>query len=570
MATLRNRMTETQGRGLEEISGLGHELLILQSHAETTDTALFEQTQLALDRACLLFCVSLIDHTLKGDLFESVVVGLLAVEGIDVEKRTFKPPADFTPLLSGLIKIGQMLIMQRAVVAVENGEVTYVSDMLDDMHRRLLTGESPSPIGWAIWLRAYGKKMKNATTVAGHIRWSEDGLEVEYKEKTVLQIDDFKAFVHLQVQLLSEELTGLLLLQTAESSEDVVPAFSLRDLRDDSTNRTPGWNFLQCSANRAHLPDGSRKLLLRVLNNTTLRDAFLKDGNEATKPKWNATAVKAYLNKIDTFLERLLMVIHFTSGQPARGSELLTLCHSNGSLGQHRNIFIEQGMIATVTSYHKGYSTTGSTKIIHRYLPTVVGEVLIYYLWLILPFWQQLRLLTFHENHRPSTYLWPSGEMNWTTARLTRVLEREASAHLRIKLNTAIYRHLAIAISLAHLPGGSFRREYPIEQRVLDRQAAHSSWEAALTYAREVGDRGGHMEQRREQYRKASCEWHRFLGFPSPPLAPRKRPISDLIDIPKRPGKRVKGIASSTITHLIQMRDLYADNADANSSIDIL
>lgn len=147
MATLRHRITETLARGLEKISSFGHELLILQSCAGGADAVLCEQTRLALDRACLLFCVSLIDHTLKGNLFESVVVGFLAVEGIDVKRRIFKPPANFTPLLSGLIKIGQMLVMQRAVVGVEDGEITHSSDMLDDMHGRLLTGESPSPIG---------------------------------------------------------------------------------------------------------------------------------------------------------------------------------------------------------------------------------------------------------------------------------------------------------------------------------------------------------------------------------------------------------------------------------------
>jgi hypothetical protein len=117
--------------------------------------------------------MSLIEHTLKGDLFESVVVGFLAVEGIDVKRRIFKPPADFTPLLSGMIKIRQMLVMQRAVVAVEEEDVAHSSDVLDQMHERLLTGHSRSPMGWAIWLRAYGKKMKNAMIVAGHIRWSD-------------------------------------------------------------------------------------------------------------------------------------------------------------------------------------------------------------------------------------------------------------------------------------------------------------------------------------------------------------------------------------------------------------
>jgi len=48
--------------------------------------------------------------------------------------------------------------------------------------------------------------------------------------------------------------------------------------------------------------------------------------------------------------------------------------------GYYRNVFIEGGMVSIVTTYHKGYSTTGNTKIIYRYLPKEVGELLIYYL----------------------------------------------------------------------------------------------------------------------------------------------------------------------------------------------
>jgi hypothetical protein len=36
-----------------------------------------------------------------------------------------------------------------------------------------------------------------------------------------------------------------------------------------------------------------------------------------------------------------------------------------------------------VTLYHKNYVATSSTKVIHCYLPSEVGELLVYYLWLV-------------------------------------------------------------------------------------------------------------------------------------------------------------------------------------------
>ena len=39
-----------------------------------------------------------------------------------------------------------------------------------------------------------------------------------------------------------------------------------------------------------------------------------------------------------------------------------------------------------VTRYHKGYNVSGDVKIIHQYLPREVGELVVWYLWLVLPF----------------------------------------------------------------------------------------------------------------------------------------------------------------------------------------
>lgn len=571
LPVLTHRMTETQASNLQRLISLGCQLLDLQTPLGGSHVAAYEQTQNELDRACLFFCVSLIDHTLKGDLFESVVVGFLAVSGIDAKKQIFKSPGDFTPLLSGLIKIGQMLVMQRSVVAVDDGEISSPSEILHEMHSRLLTGLSPAPLGRAIWLRAYGKKMKNAMTVAGHIRWSEDGSQVWYKEATSVRMEHFKAFIHLQVGKAWEQLDELLMLEPDKPMKVARPGLSVRNLKDDTTNREPGWNFLHLPINKDHLGDGSRWLLLRVLNSATLRETFYRtETNCAETLKWSMETANAYLDRVDAFLERLLLLVHVTCGQPARGTGLLALCHSNGRLGSHRNIFIEQGLVGTVTAYHKSYSTTGSTKIIHRYLPAPVGDILVYYLWLVQPFCQQLKLLALHDTGVPSPYLWPSGQSSWSATRLSKILERESSIHMDTKLNTSIYRHVAIAMSRAHLPGGSFKRKYPIEQRVLDRQAAHSSWQAALTYARQVGDCDGHVEQRREQYRKASCEWHRFFGFEGSAMAPRKRPLSDLVSVTEVSNKRAKGMPPSMISVIRGMGDSYAsesDSADRDSTL---
>ena len=134
-------------------------------------------------------------------------------------------------------------------------------------------------------------------------------------------------------------------------------------------------------------------MLDRVLEADVLRAKFIELRKKDSKVLWKVTAAKKYISKIESFLERLLLLVHITAGQPARGTEILSLRHCNTVNGHHRSIFIKGGLVSTVTAYHKGYNIIGSTKIIHRYLPREVSELVVYYLWFILPFWRSLDLL---------------------------------------------------------------------------------------------------------------------------------------------------------------------------------
>ena len=132
-----------------------------------------------------------------------------------------------------------------------------------------------------------------------------------------------------------------------------------------------------------------------------------------------------------------------------------------------------------MTDYHKGYSTTGTTKIIHRYLPIKVSELVVYYVWLIVPFIDQLVRLSRLPGLRTSSmpYLWGSfilppalgtrkrkraergegeeggeeGDKPWPLIRLSNILNREFRQHVGTELNILTWRHAIIAISRQHL-----------------------------------------------------------------------------------------------------------------------
>lgn len=478
-----------------------------------------------LDRAMLFFCISLLDHTLTGDLFESTIVGFLAVLGIDVKRKILQDACTYTPSLSGLIKIGQVLVIQRSVLAAEEGEVDRPADLLDEMRERFMIHGSRSPFNWALRLRAYGKKIRNSTTSLGYVYWSTDNEKLSYKT-TELEMPRFQNFVRVQVNLIQAQLEDVLLLHPNECREHIVPTFVLRRLKDNPSEKARSWSFLDDHRNREELPNGARWLLNRVLANDWLRDEFIKVKSNG-RFDWLSRSVDDYLARVDRLLERLLLLIHITSGQPARGTEIVSLRYHNTVHGHQRNIFLDEGMVSTVTSYHKGYSITGSTKIIHRYLPKEVGEVVVYYLWLIRPFTEKLQLLALGEKTSPSPYLWAKGKTCWDSSRLTNVLKEEAKRYLKTELSIGIYRHVAIAISKEKLAGGGFKRDYGLEENGADNQATHASWTAGTVYARGLEEAPGHVKARQAEYRAVSQEWHDFLGFPTY-TSNRKRPLGEI------------------------------------------
>jgi hypothetical protein len=465
-------------------------------------------------------------------VFESPVVVFLAVLGIDEKNAgAFHDAAAYSPVLSKFVKLSQMLVIRRAVAAAEDRDVEYPADMLDDLRKRFLVQGSRSPFDWAYKQRQIARRIASNTTGTGFIIWTEDCQRVAYHEIS-LTMGDLRDFVATQVKLAQRDLNELLMLHPEERRCEAIPHLRLYKMEDNHANNQGEWSFLKDLRNAEILQCGmsgaGQWLMDRIIEHEWLSDVFFSLA-KCGRIKWQRKRVEQYFQDVDSFLERLLLLVHITSGQPARGTEILTLRHMNTSNGHHRSIFIENGLVGTVTSYHKGYNITGTLKIIHRYLPKEVSELLVYYLWLVLPFWQKLDVLVYARKEPSSPYLWPKKAGTWNSSRLSKVLNQEASLHLKIpNLNIRMYRHIAIAISRQHLKSGGFKRDYgPLEGGIADQQAAHEPLFAGAAYARGVEEAPGHVKAKRLQYRLVSREWHTFLGFQIG-LGARKRALAEI------------------------------------------
>ncbi|KFY28547.1 hypothetical protein V491_00416 [Pseudogymnoascus sp. VKM F-3775] len=176
-------ITSAQSAALDNVTHAARIFIQQREHdvCEELGTAQIRAQERTLDSACLRLWIALLDHRLMGDIYDSVVVGFLAVLGIDAAREGFQEATTYTPHLSALIKISQMLVLQRAVIAAEEGETEYPAQMIETMQDRFMAYSSRSPINWAQKLRVYGKKIRDSTTSLGYIVWSDDGQKLNYK-----------------------------------------------------------------------------------------------------------------------------------------------------------------------------------------------------------------------------------------------------------------------------------------------------------------------------------------------------------------------------------------------------
>ncbi|KAF3030308.1 hypothetical protein E8E12_000480 [Didymella heteroderae] len=506
--------------------------------------------------ACLQLCIALLDHRIRGRLTDSIVVGFLAANGINKERRGYTEAEASTSDLSALIKLAQLLVLQHAVHEHRSGRAEFPGDKVAELQDAFMVYGSDSPINWILNLRSYGNAIRNNTTAAGWIEWSDDGQKLTYKSLE-LTLGNMRWAIRDQLAEAQEQLNQLLLLPDSEpdTRARLVPAAHLAQLKEDPGVFTAGHSFLLDPRNSALLAAGGQRYLLnRVRDSPKLRRRFFLCEDSLT---WNPSAIQAYIQLLHVYLERLLLLIHIAGGQPARGTELLTLRWRNSAHGDIRSIFVDNGMLCFVTSYHKNYSTSSTTKIIHRYLPPEIAELLLYYLWLITPFLDALHILTEgHAWQAPDigSYLWPdslsaaakgrkrklkiassqaaqahithsakhllysqqSVEEPWPSTQLGAVIKKLLAVALSTTITVLMWRHAAIAMSRKHLPECfQFKRDYGMNEgdAIMDLQSAHTSKRAAISYARSRDEGPGFSQMLRDDYRSLSRAWHTFLGF---------------------------------------------------------
>ncbi|CAC9887931.1 unnamed protein product, partial [Aureobasidium pullulans] len=454
---------------------------------------------------------SFIFATVRGDVFSSGLLHFMAVLCIDEEMGRLRDANRFSFILAGVVYCTRVFAVEAILPSAERDCQGEDDDkkFLETRERYLADG-GYSPMSKMLSLLAYGKLIARDHGNQGAVLWDSGNKNVSLHGRKI-PITRFRSMVTSIVTDAENILWSKVMWSNNDADRFSMP---LNDLEDDPTWTKRGVSFLNNSKNG--LEDKREVMLGRAENHKNGRKLRSRTGD------WQLRHIRRWLRYVDEFRELLLLCVHITAGQPARGTEITSVRFKNGFM-QDRNVYIIHGQVAVITRYHKSQSQQDKPKIIPRFLPYRVAQLLVVYLAYVQPLQEYLSVMS--KGSGWTEYIWGDQNGTWETDRLTRIIARETQKRLKVRLTTHDYRHLAIAIGRVAV-GEQFAYGYVDEIGEVEAPELDTDDPLEMSAGR-GGEIGGnrygvsvdvvkYMNDRSiNTFRPLSEKWHRFLGLDS-------------------------------------------------------
>ena len=186
-------------------------------------------------------------------------------------------------------------------------------------------------------------------------------------------------------------------------------------------------------------------LVKHICRSNGLKQRFLLDRPGETI-SWQSRTILEYMAIYDRFVEELAFFIHFTSGMPARGTELETLQLRN-SVSSRKSVFLKGSSIFIFCSYSKTNSM-GRNKRICRFLDTFASNLVRVDYFFIRPFVNILAEAAGNNTENIYRYFWFVRDGRRMLAdQLRDNFTSKLQAYSSKGLNFQDFRHLAEYIS---------------------------------------------------------------------------------------------------------------------------
>jgi hypothetical protein len=474
-------------------------------------------------KAVQLFLQQFLFHHIGGEPFQSGLIHFVAVLGIDEENRRLREAVNFSYVVAGLVWSLRVLAAEILLPAHQR------ESLPDGQERRLsfqrhrqtyLADGCGCPMSELINLLAYGKYIALNTSNAGSITWSRDNATI-YFHGLAIALSLFRSMVTSNVER-AEEILWRELIWTKDASQRFT--IDLDALKDDLPFTRRGWSFLKRESN--HLGEGYDWMAAKMSVQRGQRRLLRADGT------WKLRAVRRWLRQATYLDQRMLFAVHSSYGPVSRGTEITAIRFRNGALAD-RNFFIVDGSACVITRYHKSQQLFDTPKVIPRFLPWRVGQLIVVYVAYIQPFREVL--LSETQNLDPSDHIWHDDKGPWETDHLTRVIKRETALGLGHRFSTLDFRHIAIGIG-RRVVGEPFGQGHKDEvgeveeperdsEDPIELQSGRTEAMDASRYA-VPADILKHLSVRSiDTFRPLSEGWHQFLGLSSVNPQVSSRPL---------------------------------------------
>jgi superfamily II DNA helicase RecQ len=478
-----------------------------------------------LDQAVLEFSLAIIQHLVPRRKFDSVLVSYAAVRYWSSTQGTWMMVGNYTSILSQLIYDCQMVVLAQVLAETADRPDADVGAMIVDIRDRWLLNDTEGPVAELLENRLLGFRIGQTEVPPAQLRWHADGETLVWSAVT-FHLSDLHNIIFKGVKEAQRIFEEDLCLSGRSSPASEIPVLDLGLLVDNWDATAPGQSFLTDSRNASYFGPLEDWLISRVGKTPVLFHMFWLQTAEG---RWvvSADAAQQYEDAVQKFLQALMVPFFLGSGQQGRRSEFLGLRWRNTTLTT-RDLFLHDGQMLFILSYHKTRSQTNASRWPVRFLLPEVAQLVTQYLAIIQPFREFLQ----QETQIPvaiSDYLWSRGTGPWVDDAMTRVVVDTGKLILGKHIHVRAWRQITIGIArrkfaaaeanLLIEEGEGVDDEDP--DSVMGSMSAALHWQASHTphtgnrvYGGTVNFRAGLTDAGLQEYRHVSQLWHRLVRDP--------------------------------------------------------
>ncbi|KAJ4175931.1 hypothetical protein NW767_015620 [Fusarium falciforme] len=459
---------------------------------------------------------------LDGDPFASPLWHFVGVLGIDGETGQLRPAHLFTYVLTGLVFTGRVLLGEWAIPTRERAGMMDLAQRFAQVRDAWLCKATYSPMGYTLSLLLYGRKIAQETGSRLMVSWSKHGEMMYFMGKPIL-MEKIRHMVARMTKDAEDLLWGQLMFKEGDDERFIIP---LAGIEDDLTQTRRGRSFI-------HTNDlaGKEVEMLEDLVMGSRKAVFLDRAGE-----WKWAGIRKYLKLVQKFEEFLLLLSYVTGGQPSRGEEITGLRLVNG-INRDRNVFVIDGDVVLVTQYHKSLAHFDSPKVIPRFLPERIGQLLVMYMVYIRPLtdrWEADRWELYGKMAPPSDFIWHNETGPWESSHMSGAMGKWTSHYIGRRIPLQDWRHIAIAISKKHARDrGAARADFDDgdnddeseQYEAPDDLAACHTGQTAANYGVTIDVLKRLTAESLEIFGQVSRRWHKFLGYDAQQLSALEPPL---------------------------------------------